>query len=110
MAVGCLNQIFYSETSTERRAAMEILERLRGCGRIRLGPELLQANVPYCITVWREQGRQTPPRFDGRVEVSLEAAMRYIDSRQPLVLEARDGRTYRFRMTSPAGGITDAVV
>jgi hypothetical protein len=89
---------------------MEILERLRGHGRIRLGPELLQSDVPYSITVWREGGRQTPPRFDGRLEVSVEAAMRYIDSPDALLLEAEDGRLYRFRMTSASGGITHATV
>ena len=89
---------------------MEILERLRGNGRIRLGSEVLEADVPYSITVWREGGRHTPPRFDGRLEVSREAALRYIDSPQALLLEAEDGRLYRFRMTSPAGGITHASV
>ena len=89
---------------------MEILERLRGCGRIRLGPELLQADVPYSITVWREGGRHTTPRFDGRLEITRDAAMRYIDSPEALLLEAEDGRLYRFRMISPSGGITHAAL
>jgi hypothetical protein len=84
---------------------MEVVEKLRGHGRILDSSSLLEADVPYQLTVWRGNGQSG---IDGRLEVSFSSAVRFMDSAFSLLLEIEDGRMFRFRMTSTTGRISGA--
>src|SRR5262245_40675366 len=77
--------------------SMEVVEKLRGRGRILDSTTVLESDVPYQITVWR-QGGQTS--FDGRLDVSFASAVTFMGNAFSLLLEIEDGRIFRFRMTS----------
>lgn len=85
---------------------MEILEKLRGSGRVLLGEEVVLARVSYHLLVWRDR-RTSSPQFDGSLELSVEAASRLMESPLLLTLELRDRRQLLFRMTSATGRITN---
>jgi hypothetical protein len=84
---------------------MEVVEKLRGHGRILDSSSVLEASVPYQLTVWRANGQSG---IDGRLDVSFSSAVRFMDSAFSLLLEIEDGRMFRFRMTSTTGRISGA--
>jgi len=86
---------------------MEVLEKLRGEGRLLLGEEVALANVPYQITIWRHQ-RGSDPLIDGRLDVPYASAIAFMDSPIFLALELEDRRTLYLRMTSTTGRVTSA--
>jgi hypothetical protein len=75
---------------------MEVIDKLRGRGRVLDGTTVLQTEVPYQITVWKDAGRTT---IDGRLGVSFAAAMIMMERAHSLLVEVEDGRLFRFRMT-----------
>jgi len=86
---------------------MEVLEKLRGLGRLLLGDEVALANVPYQITIWRHQSG-SDPLIDGRLDVPYASAIAFMDSPILLSLELEDRRTLYLRMTSTTGRVISA--
>jgi hypothetical protein len=84
---------------------MEVVEKLRGRGRILDSTTVLEGNVAYQITVWRQNGQTS---FDGRLDVSFSSAVTFMGNAFSLLLETDDGRMFRFRMTSTTGRISAA--
>lgn len=85
---------------------MEVIDKPRGTARVLLNDELLLADVPYQLTVWREGG-QTDLRLDGRLDVSFDSAMKLMESPLMLTLALDDGRSFEFRLTTTTGRITN---
>ena len=85
---------------------MEVIDKPRGTARVLLNDELLLADVPYQLTVWREGG-QTDLRLDGRLDVSFDSAMKLMESPLMLTLALDDGRSFEFRLTTTSGRITN---
>jgi hypothetical protein len=84
---------------------MEVVEKLRGRGRILDGTTALQGDVPYQITIWRQNDEIS---LDGRLDVSFSSAVTFMGNASALLLEIEDGRVFRFRMTSTTGRISAA--
>ena len=85
---------------------MEVIDKPRGTARVLLNDELLLADVPYQLTVWREGG-QPDLRLDGRLDVSFDSAMKLMESPLMLTLALDDGRSFEFRLTTTTGRITN---
>ena len=84
---------------------MEVLEKLRGQGRVLLGDDVALTDVPYQITVWRQR-QGADPLVDGRLDVPYTSAIAFMDSPILLSLELEDRRTLYLRMTSTTGRVT----
>lgn len=84
---------------------MEIVDKPRGTGRVFLNAEVLLEDVRYQITVW-----QNPDggdlQVDGRLDIDYQAALRLLESQQPLTLQLEDGRDFGFRVLSTTGRIS----
>jgi len=85
---------------------MEVIDKPRGTARVLLNDQLLLADVPYQLTVWREGG-QDDLRLDGRLDVSFDSAMKLMESPLMLTLALDDGRSFEFRLTTTTGRITN---
>ena len=85
---------------------MEVIDKPRGTGRVMLNDELILSDVPYQLTVWRQEGHNDL-RVDGRLDVSFDAAMRLMESPLMLTLSLDDGRSFEFRLTTTTGRITN---
>jgi hypothetical protein len=84
---------------------MDVVEKLRGRGRVLDGTEVLATEVPYQLTVWTDAGQTGS---NGRLDISFHAAIALMDRAHALLLEVEDGRLFRFRMTSTSGRISGA--
>jgi hypothetical protein len=84
---------------------MEVVEKLRGRGRVLDSTTVLENDVPYQITVWRQNGQTS---FDGRLDVDFSSAVTFMGNAFSLQLQIEDGRLFRFRMTSTTGRISAA--
>jgi hypothetical protein len=85
---------------------MEVVDKPRGTARVLLNNELLLKDVPYQLTVWREDG-DSDLRLDGRLDVDFDSAMKLMESPLMLTLALDDGRSFEFRLTTTTGRITN---
>jgi hypothetical protein len=65
-------------------AVMDVVEKLRGRGRVLDGTEVLATEVPYQLTVWSDAGQTGS---NGRLDISFHAGIALMDRAHALLLE-----------------------